>query len=39
MHGNSVALDAVLADAAAWGAEAYWVLGDIAAIGPAPGVN
>jgi predicted phosphodiesterase len=37
IHGNSVALDAVLADIASQGgADAFWVLGDLAAIGPDP---
>ncbi len=36
IHGNPVALDAVLADARSTGAEAYWVLGDLVAIGYSP---
>lgn len=37
IHGNTIALDAVLADiAAAGGVEAHWVLGDLAALGPDP---
>ncbi|MEZ4663540.1 MAG: metallophosphoesterase family protein [Caldilineaceae bacterium] len=37
IHGNSVALDAVLADIATLGAvDAYWLLGDLAAMGPDP---
>jgi putative phosphoesterase len=36
VHGNAVALDAVLADARAAGAEQLWVVGDLAAIGPEP---
>ena len=37
IHGNSVALDAVLADvASAGGADAYWLLGDLVALGPDP---
>lgn len=37
IHGNSVALDAVLADSrAAGGADAYWLLGDFVAIGHDP---
>jgi predicted phosphodiesterase len=37
IHGNSIALDAVLADIQAQGGvDAYWVLGDLAAIGPDP---
>jgi predicted phosphodiesterase len=37
IHGNSQALEAVLKDIdAAGGADAYWLLGDFAAIGPDP---
>jgi predicted phosphodiesterase len=37
VHGNSIALDAVLADvAAAGGVDGYWVLGDLVALGPDP---
>jgi predicted phosphodiesterase len=36
IHGNSLALDAVLADAATLGVEAHWILGDLAALGPDP---
>jgi predicted phosphodiesterase len=37
IHGNSVALDAVLADIAAQGGvDGYWILGDLAAIGHDP---
>lgn len=37
IHGNSIALDAVLADIAGQGGvDGYWVLGDLAAIGPDP---
>lgn len=37
MHGNSVALDAVLADIEAQGGvDAHWLLGDFAAMGPDP---
>lgn len=37
IHGNTIALDAVLADiAAVGGVDAYWVLGDHAAVGPDP---
>jgi predicted phosphodiesterase len=37
IHGNSVALDATLSDIAAeGGADAYWVLGDLVALGPDP---
>jgi putative phosphoesterase len=37
IHGNSIALDAVLADvAAAGGVDGYWVLGDLVAIGHDP---
>ncbi len=36
VHGNEVALDAVIADGASKGVEAWWVLGDLVAIGPDP---
>lgn len=36
IHGNLVALDAVLADARSVGVDAHWVLGDLIAIGPEP---
>jgi len=36
MHGNPVALDAVIADGAEQGVAAWWVLGDLAAVGPEP---
>jgi predicted phosphodiesterase len=36
IHGNSVALDAVVADARAAGAEEFWLLGDLVAMGPDP---
>lgn len=37
IHGNSIALDAVLDDIRAQGGvDAYWVLGDLAALGPDP---
>jgi hypothetical protein len=36
IHGNVVALDAVLADCRASGVEHFWFLGDFAAIGPEP---
>jgi predicted phosphodiesterase len=37
VHGNAIALEAVLADVAAvGGADAYWIVGDHAAIGPSP---
>ena len=36
IHGNSLALDAVLADAQSIRVEAYWSLGDHVAIGPEP---
>jgi predicted phosphodiesterase len=37
IHGNRIALEAVLADIdAQGGADAYWVLGDLVAIGPEP---
>jgi predicted phosphodiesterase len=37
IHGNEIALRAVLADvAASGGADAYWILGDLVALGPRP---
>src|SRR5688572_21341397 len=37
IHGNSIALDAVLADIQArGGVDGYWVLGDLVALGPDP---
>lgn len=36
IHGNVVALDAVLADCAALGVDSFWFLGDYAAFGPEP---
>lgn len=37
IHGNAIALNAVLADIARQGgADAYWILGDLAALGPEP---
>src|SRR4051812_38545103 len=37
IHGNAIALDAVLADIhARGGVEQYWVLGDLVALGPDP---
>ena len=36
IHGNLVALDAVIADGAAQGVTEWWALGDLAAIGPEP---
>jgi len=36
IHANSVALEAVLADAAAAGTEETWILGDLVALGPDP---
>jgi putative phosphoesterase len=36
IHGNAIALRAVLADAQAFGVDAWWVLGDIVALGPDP---
>lgn len=37
IHGNEIALNAVLADIAAQGgADAYWILGDLVALGPEP---
>lgn len=37
IHGNLAALEAVLADADAAGAEEFWVVGDLVAHGPRPG--
>ncbi|HVX44834.1 MAG TPA: metallophosphoesterase [Mycobacteriales bacterium] len=36
VHGNALALDAVLADAQAAGAEEFWVVGDLVSDGPRP---
>src|SRR5213078_370267 len=36
IHGNTVALDAVVADGTGQGVTEWWVLGDLAAIGPEP---
>ena len=36
VHGNLVALDAVIADGIANGVESWWALGDLVAIGPEP---
>ena len=36
IHGNPIALDAVLADSESMGAEAYWILGDHVALGYSP---
>jgi len=37
IHGNSIALEAVLNDIALQGgADAYWILGDLVALGPDP---
>jgi predicted phosphodiesterase len=37
IHGNIIALDAVMQDIAQrGGVDAYWILGDVAALGPAP---
>lgn len=36
VHGNTIALDAVLADVAAEGVDACWVIGDFVALGPDP---
>jgi predicted phosphodiesterase len=36
IHGNPIALEAVLSDARALGAEQFWILGDIPALGPEP---
>jgi predicted phosphodiesterase len=36
MHGNRIAVEAVVADGQEQGVEAWWVLGDLVAIGPDP---
>jgi len=36
IHGNSIALDAVLEDASNLGVDAYWILGDLVALGHDP---
>ena len=36
IHGNHIALEAVLDDARAVGVDQFWILGDFAAIGPEP---
>jgi predicted phosphodiesterase len=36
IHGNVKALEAVLADGTAAGVTRWWVLGDLAAVGPEP---
>ena len=36
IHGNRTALEAVVADGVAQGVDAWWVLGDVVAIGPEP---
>jgi len=36
IHGNRVALEAVIADGVARGVDSWWVLGDLVAIGPEP---
>jgi predicted phosphodiesterase len=36
IHGNIIALDAVLSDARAQGVEQFWFIGDLCAIGPEP---
>jgi len=36
IHGNSVALDAVIADARSEGVDRWWLLGDLVAMGPDP---
>jgi predicted phosphodiesterase len=37
IHGNSIALESVLTDIAGQGgANAYWILGDLVALGPDP---
>src|SRR5262245_56314824 len=36
IHGNTIALDAVLAEARALGVEQFWMIGDFSALGPEP---
>jgi predicted phosphodiesterase len=36
VHGNRVALEAVIADGVSQGVDSWWVLGDVVAIGPEP---
>ncbi|MDH5508178.1 MAG: metallophosphoesterase family protein [Anaerolineae bacterium] len=36
IHGNSLALDAALADINSVGVDSYWILGDLVALGPDP---
>jgi predicted phosphodiesterase len=36
IHGNSLALDATLADVETLGVDEYWILGDLVALGPDP---
>src|SRR3546814_1909721 len=36
LHGNRVALEAVVSDGVAAGVDRWWVLGDVVAIGPEP---
>ena len=36
IHGNSLALDATLADIETIGVDDYWILGNLAALGPDP---
>ena len=36
VHGNSLALDAVITDARGVGADRFWLLGDQVAMGPDP---
>jgi predicted phosphodiesterase len=36
VHGNSLALDAVITDARGLGADRFWLLGDLVAMGPDP---
>ena len=36
IHGNSLALDAALADIKTAGVDGYWILGDLVALGPDP---
>lgn len=36
IHGNRIALEAVVADASTQGVDAWWALGDLVAVGPEP---
>ena len=39
IHGNEIALDAVLSDGRDLGVDSWWVLGDLVALGPDPVVT